>query len=406
MKNLAFSRWAKSAWLAPILCMCSIGFTTACSDSEVDYNPSAYINDEAKLSMLHGVKDLEKNKGRIYELNYTADYKLNEALAAQISGLADLQRFAVTHLFDQLPSGKSVQQLSFGANCSAFAATEATNGHFMMGRNYDFCHKNKNGGEDEIAALVIHTAPEGGKRSVSVVDGYWLGYKRGFYVDGNTDLSMLMLAPYAPMDGMNEDGFAIGVLHLDGLPTIQNEENKPTIYLSVAMRMLLDKASTVKEAVELLKQYNMNMESEALGSYHFYMADATGDYAIVEYVDPKGDVDNFHPATLDVLTGSEAWRYTTNFYNSSFMNTSSYGPLLSDHGRKRYNKMKDVIDEANARITAKEAMVLLDSVSQAANTKDLTSHTQWSSLYDLSQRKLTLHLLREYKKKAFTFKIK
>ena len=60
MKNLSFYRWAKNVWLAPILCLCCMNLNTACSDSGVEYNPSAYINDEAKLSMLHGIKKTTK----------------------------------------------------------------------------------------------------------------------------------------------------------------------------------------------------------------------------------------------------------------------------------------------------------------------------------------------------------
>jgi len=42
------------------------------------------------------------------------------------------------------------------------------------------------------------------------------------------------------MDGMNEAGFAISVLHLDGKPTQQNIGNKK-LTTTVAMRYLLDK---------------------------------------------------------------------------------------------------------------------------------------------------------------------
>ena len=392
--------------LAPLLTLLAMGSFTSCS-SEDDpvqaYNPSAYIKDEAKLTMLHSLVDKEGGKGRIYEMNYTSDYKLDDALDAQISGLEDLQRFAVTSLFDRTSSANK-QKISFGAGCSAYAATDSRQGHCLMGRNYDFCHKNPQDSkkEDEIAAILVRTAPEGGKKSVSMVDGYWLGYKRGFYEDRQTDLSMLMLAPYALMDGINEDGFAIGVLHLDGLPAVQREAGKPTIYLSVAMRMLLDKASTVKEATEMLKNYNMNMESSAKGSYHFFMADATGHYAIVEYVNRGGDI-NVNPDSLDVL--ADTLRYTTNFYNSPRMESTPYGNT-SDHGKHRYNILKTNVDACKARMTPTEAMILLQAVSQEPNTDDPTSHTQWSSLYDLTTKTLRLSILREYdEEKLMDFRV-
>ncbi len=370
-------------------------------------NPAACVTNRAKLDMLHSLTDLEQNrsggKGRIYELDYTLDYNLSEALKSQIVGLGGLSEFMQKNLFDVVPA--VAPAMSMGAGCSAYAATEVATGHFLMGRNYDFCHKAGNG-EDEIAAIMVRTSPPGGKKSISMVDGYWLGFKKGFYTDGVTDLSMLLAAPFAPMDGINEDGFAVGVLHLDGLPAIQSEPGLPTIYISVALRMLLDRASTVKEAIEMLKGYNMNMESPAAGSYHFFMADATGDYAIVEYVSANGDVSH-NPSTMHVMgrDGGDKNRYVTNFYVSSHMAGSPYD-ISSGHGRDRYEKLESVLSGNACRLSADKAMDLLEYVSQAPKLGDLTSHTQWSSLYDLTKKTLRVALLREYgKKEMFDFKI-
>ena len=62
-----------------------------------------------------------------------------------------------------------------------------------------------------------------------------------------------MALPYLMMDGINEDGFAISVLKLDGKPTLQQDPGKKKIFTTVAMRMLLDRASTVDQAISMLK---------------------------------------------------------------------------------------------------------------------------------------------------------
>jgi len=95
------------------------------------------------------------------------------------------------------------------------------------------------------------------------VDAYWLGLLKGFYDDGTTDISTLMLAPYLIVDGMNEDGLALSTLALDGMPTDQNEPGKQNIYVSVAMRAMLDSCSTVNQAIDFLKRYNMHMTTAA-----------------------------------------------------------------------------------------------------------------------------------------------
>lgn len=61
--------------------------------------------------------------------------------------------------------------------------------------------------------------------------------------------------------------------------------------------------------------------------------------------------------------------------------------------------------EYNYRPTADNAMKLLGEVSQSSVESDPTSHTQWSSIYNLSDRSLRLAILQEYAKE-FRFKVK
>ena len=91
----------------------------------------------------------------------------------------------------------------------------------------------------------------------------------------------MMYRTYLLQDGINETGFAVNVVELDGYPTRQHYSDRKNIFTTVAMRMLLDRASTVSEATEMLKQYNMCMDEEK-ERYHLLMADATLDYEIVE----------------------------------------------------------------------------------------------------------------------------
>lgn len=56
-------------------------------------------------------------------------------------------------------------------------------------------------------------------------------------------------------------------------------------------------------------------------------------------------------------------------------------------------------------LTEASAMSLLDDVSQAENPTDVTSHTQWSVVYNLSEKKATVCVNRDYGK-SFTFYVK
>lgn len=364
-------------------------------------NEARLLTDENKRAMVYSMVDLEGDKGRIYEINYTEDYKLDAALDADIDGVPALLGFVMQNLLD-VQSTKP-QAVSYDAGCSAFACPDKTSGDFLMGRNFDFNHIDATTGERTmIPVIAVHTAPKGGKKSVSFVDGLFIGYKSGFYTDGKSDLSMLMALPYVLLDGINEDGFAICVLKLDGKPTKQEQPGKKKIFTTVAMRMLLDRASTVKEAVEMLKQYNMCMDSDP-ASYHYLMADATGDFAIVEYT--NSDLEQ-HPDKMEVYTGDDAWRYVTNFYVSPSMADTDHGFNHSTHGMARYLTLRDRLAQLNYRTTPAEAFALLQDVAQGPEHPELsTGFTQWSEVYNLSRKSLTLSILREWNK-SFEFKVK
>ena len=102
-------------------------------------NKAAMITDHDKLAMLYSLVDLEGDKGRIYEMTYTADYKLDEALDFEINSTNKLKMFVAQYLLDAVPSAKSVN-LSFDAGCSAFACPDKSAGEYLMSRNFDFNH--------------------------------------------------------------------------------------------------------------------------------------------------------------------------------------------------------------------------------------------------------------------------
>lgn len=400
-----------------VMVMCSLALliimgVVACSDdnspSVPDPAPGAHTNNKAvfikdkeKLATLYTMDDLD-GSGRLYEVYYTADYKLDAAIKAGITNTMGLLRFVQQNLYDSLPSASTASKMLFKPGCSAFASPDPSTGNFLMGRNYDFCHTVKVDSVTKryvpIAAFVVHTAPKGGKKSIAFADGLNFGYTQGSYTDGKTDLSLLIGLPYAILDGINEDGFAIGVLSLNEAPTKQADPNKINIGTTIAMRMLLDRASTVEQAIEMLGQYNMNMKNtDDAHNYHFFMADATGDYAIVEYTRNPADSTETHPTRMEVLTKNDTLRYVTNFYVSPTMagTNDGWGSL---HGKTRYFDLKQTLEDNNYALKANDAMSLLEKVSQKANPDDPTSFTQWSALYNLSQKSIRLALLREYGK--------
>ena len=391
MKNLQ-----KNMPVAMAMAMATAAASCAGGTSASTENKASCITDAGKLEMIHSMKDLDGN-GRLYEIDYNQDYMLDSVMQPGITEQTELFRHIASLLFDNLPAENA--EVKYGAGCSAFAAQEAEGKGFLMGRNYDFRHFTPdNKSYLPTSAILVRTAPEGGKKSISMVDGLNLGFGQGFYNDGKTDLSMLMALPYAALDGINEDGFAIGVLALNEKQTNQ-QTGKQRIGTTVAIRMMLDKASTVREAIEMLKNYDMDMRGNGHSNYHFFMADATGDYAIVEYTFDK---DRTEPKVMEVFTDDDSLRCVTNFYVAPSMTGTTDG-WGSSHGKDRYENLRKTLDEKKHVMKEDEAMQLLEKVSQPP-TEELTSQTQWSALYNLTEKTLRLTILREYAKE-YNFRI-
>ncbi len=424
----AFPRWisfvAVGMLLAILAASCSSDDDSKKSYADNPYKdiPATLLTDQGKLDMVRSIQNLKD--GRFFYLDYTQDYKLSTISAMNFTDNTLLIGAVLGTLCDNVSSlGKS--RIKLDAGCSAFAATTPDNGDYIMGRNFDYSH-----GNEPIAAAMVRTSPQGGLKSLCMVDAYWIGYRQDlwhclstskdtFAIYKKQDLSYIMAFPYLLMDGMNEAGFAVSVLHLDGKPTQQASTGKK-LTTTVAMRMMLDHARTIDDALEILDKYDLWIPSGD-GNYHFYMADATGRYALVEYVYDQehqkkiyiddeyiGEDGKIHYKYPDVLPNTREViesRCASNFYVSKTMESSDKGPVLSDHGKTRYEIMDFVLKQNNNLLSEDGAMSLLNGVSQAESPTDVTSHTQWSVVYNLSQRKATVCVNRDYTNK-FTFNLR
>lgn len=312
---------------------------------------------------LGSVWSLQKQDDFYYTMDYKADYGLDEFLESGARTDSELAGFVVKKLMKGLPVEISLPDLG----CSTFAA-ETSEGEKLFGRNFD----NK-----QAAYALVHTDPEEGYESISMVNLSYIGFKDGSSVQ---DKVLALAAPYIPLDGVNEAGLAIGVLQLFNEPTVQ-ETGKTPITTTSAIRMVLDKAATVEEAIGLLEQYDMH--SSANAPYHFQIADASGDSATVEYVDN----------VMSVIRAEEGEKLaTTNFVLTP---GASYG---DGKGQDRWEILAEGLKESGGVLTEDEAMGLLEAVAQDKMEDGVFSGTLWSCVYNLEKRTLMLSCNRDYER--------
>lgn len=186
------------------------------------------------------------------------------------------------------------------------------------------------------------------------------------------------LAPYVCLDGMNEKGLSIAVLTLDSEPVHQNT-GKPVISTTLAIRLVLDRAASTQEAVDLLREYDMFASSGK--DYHFYIADANGDACAVEWdcdsedrtlvATPVNAVTNFYALYADLVHPGERNVYA--------------------HGKDRFEAIRDVFQMQAGSFSEETGWDALKAAAQNPNTQEHTSNTQWSILYD--NTKLTAEIV-------------
>ncbi len=280
--------------------------------------------------------------GRLLVMRYTGDYGFDDFLKTVVAGNANTA------------SG----QISRPAwACTCFAAFGNENAP-LLGRNYDYT---------EVRPLILYTDPPNGYASISMVDITFLGV---FTQDLNRQNRLQLLrAPYYPFDGMNEAGLAVGMM---AVPNANggSDSQKVTLGSLHVIRLVLDHARNVPEAVALLKNYNVDFTGGP--PIHYLMADAAGNSVVVEYL-------NGSPT---VIHNTLPWQVATNFT----LSTTSLETAESICWR--YKTAHESLRQVEGSLTPAESLSLLKNVSQ-----DITS---WSIVYNLTSGKVHLSLGRDF----------
>ncbi len=316
-----------------------------------------FFNEIKTLFTLHKINDHP-----FYEMTYHADYAFDEFLD---NGGAATDDELVSFIKRKILKGISLKVNPSGA-CSTFITT-TPDGDNLFARNFDYVPS---------VGLILRTQPKNGYKSISVVNLNHLGLSQEKLPNkGLMNRFITLAAPYAPLEGMNEKGVSIAVLIISK-GVVHQETGKVPVTTTSAIRMILDRASSVKEAVSLLSKYDMN--SSGSTGYHFQIADASGDTAIVEYIDNE----------MHVLTKDEGYTAATNFV--------LYNDMNDGFGQDRYQTIRNVQDETNNIMTQEDALNLLLKVPGVGfrevegKSEPIKSDTQWSSIYNLD--KLTLSI--------------
>jgi Penicillin V acylase and related amidases len=219
-------------------------------------------------SSVKTIMTVEQVDEGIYKICYEKDYKLDKALASNISTEDELLEFVSDTFFFGIPFDANQEYVA----CSTFL-TQNEEGQYIAGRNFDY---------SKTDLLTIYTHPKDGYASIGMAPlaSLNIGVTDGIDAMSNIGKTLMLVSPYMCVDGINEKGLMVAVLDLDPM-RIKQDTGKPKINTMIAVRMLLDRAATADEAVQLLGQYDFNSMTKM--GQHLYIADAQGKSVVVEW---------------------------------------------------------------------------------------------------------------------------
>ncbi|MFI6901253.1 linear amide C-N hydrolase [Nonomuraea sp. NPDC050394] len=213
-----------------------------------------------------------------------------------------------------------------------------------FGRNFDW---------DPNPAMVVHADPPDGYASLSLVDVSYL-FPPAARPDLKTaqDRRRLAHAVLMPFDGMNEKGLAVGLAQAPHADLPARTPGRTVVSGTRIIRLMLDRAATVPEAIELMRRYDLDFSGGP--QLHYLIADRAGKSVVVEFAEGRMNVIDERYLTNITMTGADR-------------NTK-----LAD---RRYR----LLTEGDGT----DPMQLLKRVAQ--------QHTRWSIVYD--QEKLTAKIV-------------
>lgn len=346
-------------------------------------------------------RDEAHRDGAVYQINFSGDYFFDEFLSqGGASNDAELISF-VTRSITKGIIPMHIKTSSIA--CSAFTA-DTQSGDRVFGRNYDFSATN---------TAIVYTDPgEGRHASYSTIDLSFLGLDADKDVETIGQKILTLAAPYVPLDGINDAGVACGIFMSyqgegKGTPT-DTQTDRPDITSTTLLRLILDYADSVEDAVALAQQYDLH--DSASSCFHYMVADSTGRSAILEWVGTDADHDadgaqrqlNVLWNDTDALSDSADWQVVTNF-----IKTPGYydGTSAEMKGLDRYEHLAAALRETDGIVADKDAaMDLLASVGRRTwDNDDSNSNTVHSVVYDLTDKSVLWVGNEHYGEEAYTF---
>ena len=328
----------------------------------------------------------------LYRMEYKAAYDLDDLISKDIDENAELLDYVIGRIGKGLPLKiKSAQVADENGdmqtmNCTSFQAAKATGDGFWYGRNYDF-FKNP--------TMVTVSHPKKGYASIAVSDMSHFGYSLEKLPSGFVASLSCLASVYAPVDGINEKGLCTSIMALPKQASQQDTE-KHDVGTTIIMRLWLDRCATVDEALELLETVDVRHDAAVGSGYHYMVADASGDCAVVEF----DKEDGWKTMIVRKDPSANYMLVTNHLLSEKYYTTVPDEAVGNPHSKSwwRYETAGAYLNEHNGVLTLEEAQECLALVHWKDLVWDngMVEDTQYSNVYDQKNITLSLRNWNEY----------
>ena len=338
-----------------------------------------------EIASIGSIQSVEGNP-YLYKMEYKAAYDLDDVIAHDIDQNAELLGYVISRVGKGLPLKIGSSQVADENgdtqtfNCTSFQATKADGDGFWYGRNYDY-FKNP--------TMVTISHPKKGYASIACSDMSHFGYSLEKLPDAFMKKLNCLAAIYAPVDGINEKGLCTSIMALPKQAS-QQDTDKHDVGTTIIMRLWLDRCATVDEALALLETVDVRHDAAVGSGYHYMVADANGDCAVVEF----DKEDGWKTMIVRKEEGTNSMLVTNHLLSEKYYTTEPDPAVGNPHSRSwwRYETAGAYLQEHDGTLTLDQAQECLSSV----HWKDLVwengtvEDTQYSNVYD--EKNIVLYL--------------
>ena len=338
-----------------------------------------------EIASIGSIQSVEGNP-YLYKMEYKASYDLDDVIANDIDENAELLSYVIGRVGKGLPLKIGSSQVADENgdtqtfNCTSFQATKADGDGFWYGRNYDY-FKNP--------TMVTISHPKKGYASIACSDMSHFGYSLEKLPDAFMKKLNCLAAIYAPVDGINEKGLCTSIMALPKQAS-QQDTDKHDVGTTIIMRLWLDRCATVEEALALLETVDVRHDAKVGSGYHYMVADASGDCAVVEF----DKEDGWKTMIVRKEEGQNSMLVTNHLLSEKYYTTEPDPAVGNPHSRSwwRYEAAGAYLQEHDGTLTLDQAQECLSSV----HWKDLVwedgtvEDTQYSNVYD--EKNIVLYL--------------